>query len=247
VSITTALPDEVIAGLLPALLDDDPGEQAVTHTLLEHADLAARLGALTDGLAALLEAATAPATRRAYESDFRHFAGWAAAHGLAALPAALYVTAHQDLLRPSSLVCRLARVAARHRGAGARLPRPPRAGPPRGRGLALLPRPPSRGQGRACHRPARGDLRRPAGSRRLAGPRRSPAPRPGPPTALDVGDLTENDAGLAVFIQRSKTDQEGLGDFVGIAHGHPAGNLHRHLQPGLPFTPLPSVSGPRKP
>jgi hypothetical protein len=25
-----------------------------------------------------------------------------------------------------------------------------------------------------------------------------------------------------VFIQRSKTDQEGLGDFVGIAHGHPA-------------------------
>ena len=74
-------------------------------------------------LAALLEAATARATRRAYESDFRHFAGWAAAHGLAALPAAphtvaLYVTAHQDLLRPSSLVRRLAAVAARHRGAG---------------------------------------------------------------------------------------------------------------------------------
>ena len=69
--IAAALPDQVIAGLLPALLDDDPGEQAVTDTPLERADLAAGLGALTDGLAALLQAATAPATRRAYESDFR--------------------------------------------------------------------------------------------------------------------------------------------------------------------------------
>jgi hypothetical protein len=38
-----------------------------------------------------------------------------------------------------------------------------------------------------------------------------------------AGDLTDNDAGLAVFIQTSKTEQEGLGDLVGIAHGHPAG------------------------
>ena len=39
---------------------------------------------------------------------------------------------------------------------------------------------------------------------------------------LDVGDLVETDGGLQVFIARSKTDQEGLGDFVGVAHGHPA-------------------------
>ena len=43
--------------------------------------------------------------------------------------------------------------------------------------------------------------------------------------ALDVGDLAEDGDGLRVFIQRGKTDQERLGDFVGIAHGH----LHRHL------------------
>ena len=39
--------------------------------------------------------------------------------------------------------------------------------------------------------------------------------------ALDVDDVSENDSGLVVYIARSKTDQAGLGDFVGIAHGHP--------------------------
>jgi integrase len=39
--------------------------------------------------------------------------------------------------------------------------------------------------------------------------------------ALNVGDLTVDDYGLRLFIRRSKTDQDGLGDYIGIAHGHP--------------------------
>lgn len=39
--------------------------------------------------------------------------------------------------------------------------------------------------------------------------------------ALDVDDVVEDGDGLRLFIARSKTDHEGLGDFVGIAHGHP--------------------------
>jgi hypothetical protein len=36
------------------------------------------VNALTDELADLLEAATAPTNGRGYDADFRHFAGWAA-------------------------------------------------------------------------------------------------------------------------------------------------------------------------
>jgi hypothetical protein len=51
-------------------------------------------------------------------------AAWAAAHGLAALhTVALYVTAQQDLLRPSPLLRQLAANAAGHRAAGTTPPR----------------------------------------------------------------------------------------------------------------------------
>lgn len=60
----------------------------VTDAVLSRVDVTARLEQLVDGLAALLEGATSPQTRRAYESDFAHFAAWTTAHGLASLPAA---------------------------------------------------------------------------------------------------------------------------------------------------------------
>jgi len=109
--------------LLPALADDDPGEAAVTDALLEAVDLAEDLSALVDGLADLLEHATAAGTRRAYAADWAEFADWTARHRLAALPAeprtvALYVTAQQDRLRPATLLRRLSAIAVTHRTAG---------------------------------------------------------------------------------------------------------------------------------
>jgi hypothetical protein len=69
---TAALPiGELVpwAGLLPGLLDEDPDEALVTDTLLDQVDIATELAGLADGLADLLEHATAAATRKAYESD----------------------------------------------------------------------------------------------------------------------------------------------------------------------------------
>jgi site-specific recombinase XerD len=50
--------------------------------------------------------------------------------------------------------------------------------------------------------------------------------------ALDVSDLEETAEGLHVHIRRSKTDQEGAGDFVSIPHGsrlHPVAGVKAWL------------------
>jgi site-specific recombinase XerD len=72
--------------------------------------------------------------------------------------------------------------------------------------------------------------------------------------ALDVSDLEETPDGLHIHIRRSKTDQEGAGDFVSVPHGsrlHPVagvkawllaagigeGPIFRSIKKGGPVTP----------
>jgi integrase len=249
--------DSTLDALLPALLVDDPEEQMVTDVLLSRVDVTARLEQLVDGLAALVQAATSPQTRRAYESDFAHFAAWTAAHGLTNLPAppqtvALYIAAQQDQLRPASLVRRLSAIAVRHREAG--YP-PPTAHELVRRAVAGLRRRHNvRPAAKAAlvtaqlsiictelHRQTRPPTvdrlspRQALRSRKVAAARAlrarrdravllvgyAAALRRSELVALNVGDLTVDDRGLRVFIRRSKTDQEGLGDYIGVAHGHP--------------------------
>ncbi|HKE66224.1 MAG TPA: hypothetical protein VKB59_16450 [Micromonosporaceae bacterium] len=112
-----------VDALLPALLADEPDEQAVSDALLDRLDVSRHLDELIEGLARLLAAATSPQTRLAYESDFAQFTGWADEYGLDALPAlpqtvALYISAHQDRWRPTTMVRRLSAIAVRHRVAG---------------------------------------------------------------------------------------------------------------------------------
>ncbi|MCE5292044.1 MAG: tyrosine-type recombinase/integrase [Nocardiaceae bacterium] len=250
--------DDVLAGLLPALLDDDPDERAVTDTLLERVDLTAELGRLVDGLAELLTHARAARTRRAYESDLAHFTAWTSAHRLPALPAdpqtvALYLTAHQDQMRSASLLRRLSAIAVAHRSAGHRSPtdhelvrravtalrrkhgtRPAAKAALVTAQLTVIctrldeqtrPHSPEPGQSaRVADRQARKHAAAVLRARRdrallLVG--YAAALRRSELVGLNIGDLTERAAGLSVFIARSKTDQLGLGDFVGIAHGHP--------------------------
>ena len=69
------------------------------------------------------EAAKAPNTRRAYASDWEHFAAWCQRHGLAEMPAtpgavAAYLTAHAESLKVSTLGRRLAAIRAAHSSAG---------------------------------------------------------------------------------------------------------------------------------
>jgi integrase len=261
ITATTAAPGGEVApwtGLLPALLDDDPDELLVTDTLLDRVDLAVELAGLVDGLAELLEHATAAATRRAYESDLAHFTGWAARYGLTAVPAepqtvALYLAAHENSLRPATLVRRLSAIAVAHRTAG----RPTPTGHELvRRAVAAVRRKygtrpsakaalvtaqlgvictrlhavtlPSAGRDelparrRAQHaRVAAATTLRARRDRALLLVGYAAALRRSELVGLDVGDLREDAAGLVVFVARSKTDQEGLGDFVGIAHGHP--------------------------
>ncbi len=67
--------------------------------------------------------ARAPATARAYKSDWGHFAGWCERMRLDAIPAtpgtvAAYLTAHADILKISTLTRRISSIATAQRLAG---------------------------------------------------------------------------------------------------------------------------------
>jgi integrase len=69
------------------------------------------------------EAAKALNTRRAYASDWQHFAAWCQGHGLSEMPStpgavAAYLTAHAESLKVSTLGRRLAAIRAAHSSAG---------------------------------------------------------------------------------------------------------------------------------
>lgn len=85
--------------------------------------LALDLDALAARAAGLAEGARAANTRKAYASDWRHFAMWCAEHGLVPLPAVpatvgLYLAAHETALSMATLTRRLSTIAVTHRMAG---------------------------------------------------------------------------------------------------------------------------------
>ncbi len=237
--------------LLPAVLDEDPGEAAVTGWSTP--TLQANSCALVDGLANLLEHATAISTRRACDTGWAEFSAWAGRRHLEPLLAdprtvALNVATHQDRLRrATALLRRLSSIAVAHRTAG----HPSPAGHELVRralvGLrvehgarsaaktALVTAPLQVISGRLnelerhaataaalAGQPGAASAHRQASRYRallLVG--YAAALRRSERDALDVGDLMETDSGLEVFLARSKTDQEGPGEFIGIPHDHP--------------------------
>ena len=72
----------------------------------------------------LIRAAKAPSTRKAYQSDFRIFESWCAAHRLASLPSApetiaLYIASCVVArLAPATIARRLASISKAHQAAG---------------------------------------------------------------------------------------------------------------------------------
>jgi site-specific recombinase XerD len=72
----------------------------------------------------LIRAAKAPSTRKAYQSDFRIFESWCAAHRLSSLPASpetigLYITSCViSRLAPATIARRLASISKAHQAAG---------------------------------------------------------------------------------------------------------------------------------
>jgi integrase len=218
------------------LISDAPVERALTRqTLGIEISLLSILTPSEDAaLRAYLDAATAPATRRAYRRDWRSFATWCQALALPALPASPQTVARYLVhlvsqgRKVATLERRLSGIAAAH--AARDLPSPVRAplvaavlrGIRRTHGAAQI--------GKAPLLPD--DLRAMVATLddSLSGRRDralillcfAGAFRRSELVSLDVGDLRRCREGLIVTLRRSKTDQEGQGTVKGIPRGQSA-------------------------
>lgn len=192
--------------------------------------LAPQLEELGARAASFAREARAPATERAYRSDWRDFAAWCARNGLDAIPAApatigAYLADRASDLKVGSLNRRVAAIVAAHRFAGHALDR---KHPAIGAVLAGIRRRfGSRQEAKAAILTA--DLRKMVRALpvTLAGVRDAAvlligfagAFRRSELAALDLEDVEIMDQGLIVAIRRSKTDQEGAGRKIGIPRG----------------------------
>ena len=199
-------------------------------TTAASAGLPATLDALGERVRGYLDAARSENTHRAYAADWRHFAAWCAAHERPALPAeaatlVLYLTAHAEALKISTLQRRLVSIAQAHRAAG--LPTPTADA-----GVASVWRGIRRRVGTAQVGKAAlltDDVRAmvtalPATTggirdRALLLVGFAGALRRSELVALDVADVELVRDGAIITVRRSKTDQEGQGRKVGIPRG----------------------------
>jgi integrase len=176
--------------------------------------------------------AKAPATRRAYASDWHHFEAWCSGAGLPSLPAApetvaVYIAALAETHRPATLSRRMAAIAAAHKAIGQESPASMRHG-----AVASVWRGIRRTHGVAQHAKA------PVLVENLRAMVRSLRPgvigirdrallligfagafRRSELVALDLEDVQFTGDGLVILLRRSKTDQEGAGRRVGLPYG----------------------------
>jgi site-specific recombinase XerD len=198
---------------------------------ISRARIASRDGS---GLAELIEgyvrASKAENTLRGYESDWRHFCGWCASHGVYSLPAnpetvAAYIAEGAGHLKPGSIQRRLNAIAEAHKVTG--LESPTRAaivrntlkGIRRMLGTAPAQKAPTltddiRAMVDTTHTGIIGARDRALLLFGFAGAfRRSEL------VGLDVEDCAFGRDGLTVALRRSKTDQTGEGRTIGIPYG----------------------------
>jgi site-specific recombinase XerD len=192
------------------------------------------LATLGEQARAYAEAGHADNTRRAYRADWQAVTSWCAARELASLPAtpttiAVYLTDQAEALKVSTLQRRLVAIAQAHRLKGHVSPTEDAAVRAVWRGIRRAKGTAQVGKAALLTNDLRAmvlvlDLAAPIGVRDwallllgFAGAfRRSEL------VALDVGDVQVTRDGLVVTIRRSKTDQLGKGQKVGIPRGrHP--------------------------
>jgi site-specific recombinase XerD len=176
-------------------------------------------------------ASKSEATRRAYRTDAADFAAWCESHGLEPLPGTVgtvgaYLASLARLgLKASTITRRCAGIQYMHRVAGLEPPtsneaiKAVLAGIRRSVGTPVTRKAPVTAEiVRAIIAEMPSDLRG-LRDRALLLLGFAGALRRSELVALDVDDLEETAEGLYVRIRRSKTDQEGAGDFVSIPHG----------------------------
>jgi site-specific recombinase XerD len=203
----------------------------------------------------LLRQSLAQNTRRAYASDWRHFATWCHGENRLALPAlaetvAMYITGLSETAKVSTLTRRLSAISQAHQVAGFESPtqapvvRQLMKGIRRSLGTAQKGKSPVKVEhlrtimaGLETARPI--DIR----DRALLLVGFAGAFRRSELVGLNLEDLEFNDNGLVVQLLRSKTDPEGQGRKVGIPYGStPATCPVRALKAWIAV--LPGAEGP---
>lgn len=195
----------------------------------EPRDLSAELAGIVEQAKEYVAQAKASNTLRAYRSDWQDFCAWCAGHGLPALPApeetvALYLTDLAGRAKAATLQRRLSSIAQAHKAAGFPSPTKGRvslvfAGIRRAKGTAQI--------GKAPVLVA--DIRKMVATlgadmigkrdRALLLVGFAAALRRSELVGLDAGDVDFTDEGLIVTLRRSKTDQEGAGQRIGVPYG----------------------------
>jgi site-specific recombinase XerD len=172
------------------------------------------------------------ATRRAYQADAADFTDWCRSHELEPLPASVSTVASylaslaKANLKASTITRRCAGIRYMHRMAGYEPPTSSEAikavvaGIRRSLGTAVTRKAPATAETvRAITSDMPADLRG-LRDRALLLLGFAGALRRSELVALNVDDVEETAEGLHLHIRRSKTDQEGAGDFVSIPHGY---------------------------
>lgn len=191
----------------------------------------ARLQDVADTARAYMNASKAPATMRAYRTDWRLFSEWCDSHDVDPLPCApevlaLYLADQAGVLAVATLQRRLTSINEYHRQAGHESPtraevvRRTWTGIRRTFGTAQHGKAPARTRDvRAMVDTLDPDTLAGARDRAMLVIGFAGALRRSEIVALDVGDVDETDDGLVVFLRRSKTDQEGQGARLGLPYG----------------------------
>lgn len=176
------------------------------------------------------EASRAPNTWRAYQSDLRHFAAWCAERGVEPLPAAAttvaaYLTDHAGALATSTLERRLYALSALHRAGSFASPADAPevqavwSGIKRTHRTVRTQKAPTLTKVIAAMVAELGERRIDVRDRALLLMGFAGAFRRSELVAFDVEDVTDTDDGLRLAVRRSKADQEGAGDAVGLPYG----------------------------
>jgi site-specific recombinase XerD len=178
-----------------------------------------------------MAAEKAPATRRAYENDWRHFDAWCRARGATSLPAsrghtAAYLSSLATCgLKASTIGRRVAAIADRHRHAGLDTPTNGEAVKATLRGIRrTLGMAPTRKH--AATHDIVGQMLKLAPNNMIGARDKallaigfSAALRRSELVAIQVEDLTDTPDGIRLRIRRSKTDGEGVGVDIAIPRG----------------------------
>lgn len=185
---------------------------------------------LVAGARQLIDAAKAPATLRGYRSDWRQFAAWCAQQRLEPLPAApetvaLYLSALAGVKAAATIQRHLSSISQAHRAAGHESPtsapvvRATWRGIRRTFGTASTGKAPARTAEVRAMVATLGDRLIDTRDRALLLVGFAGAFRRSELVALNVEDLADTADGLVVTVRRSKTDQEGAGETIGVPYG----------------------------